>query len=236
VVALTTVFGTGGIAVAGGLPAPLQTVVADVARALPVPFHVPYPKISTEGVSAVVANHPDRGPDDAEVEVGPHEVIDTSVSPVPRPEMPATGSDLGGPHPDPTRDKDDDRARCDLEELVADRDRLDADEVRELRDQIQEVCGFDLVDPPGWAEGFLTDDRDRDDRRDRDDDRRDEERRDGDRGRDETGGRDGDFGSSESEDSGEASGDGSDEQEERHHDEDDGDDRSSDDEWRDRHD
>lgn len=236
VMAFATVFGTGGIAVAGGLPASLQAVVADVARALPVPFHVPYPTIPTESVAGEGSDDAGRGPEDAEVEVAPREVIDTRVAPAPRPETLATGSDVGTTELDPTRDKDGDRARCDLEDLVDDWDRLDADQVRDLRDQIRQACGFDLVDPPGWAQGLLTDDQDRDDdRRKRDDDPWDEERRAGDRDRDETGGRDGDFGSSESEGSGETSESASDEQEERHDDEDD-DDRSSDDEWRDRHD
>ncbi len=228
--AATTVFGSGGIAVAGGLPASLQAVVADVARALPVPFHVPYPKISPQRVTAGVANDAVLGPEDAEFEVVPNQRIDTSVPSPPEADTSANESEVDAIDPDPPRDKDADPGRCGLEELVDGRDQLDADEVRELRDQIREVCGFDLVNPPGWARGLLSDDQDRDDgegRRDDDrggseDDRRDE--------------RDGAFGSSESEDSDEKSDNASDEEEERHDDEDDADDRSSDDEWRDRHD
>lgn len=35
--------GTGGIALAGGLPAPFQEVAADAARVLPFPIEIPYP-------------------------------------------------------------------------------------------------------------------------------------------------------------------------------------------------
>jgi hypothetical protein len=247
--AFTTLFGTGGIAVAGGLPAPLQVVVADVARALPVPFHVPYPHVPTQGLTANVADHADQVPEEVEVETAPEEVINATS---PRPETSADESEVDAIDPDPTRDGDDDRARCDLEHLVEDRDRFDAQEVRERRDQIRQVCSSELVDPPGWAQGSLTAEERDGDRRDRNEDRRDdqdrdgdawgrdedwreEERGEGDRDRDDKGGY-GDFGSSESEDSDEASQNASDEEEERHDDEDDGDDRSSDDEWRDRHD
>lgn len=46
VVAATTLLGTSGVALAGGLPRPVQTLVADAARVLPVPLPIPYPAAS----------------------------------------------------------------------------------------------------------------------------------------------------------------------------------------------
>jgi hypothetical protein len=43
VTAVVTALGTGGVAMAGALPDPVQTAVADVARVLPLPIAVPYP-------------------------------------------------------------------------------------------------------------------------------------------------------------------------------------------------
>jgi hypothetical protein len=105
----------------------------------------------------------------------------------------------------------------------------DAGDMEELRAEIQAACGFDLLDPPGWARddlAYLTgadpteDGRDDDAGRDREDEDRDDDR---DRASDSPGG----------DRSGETDDNESDEQEERHEDDDAGS-RSSDDEWRDR--
>lgn len=62
---LGTVLGTGGVALAGGLPAPIQDVVADVARALPVPIPVPYPEgavgVASDGAEPALAPSPKEG-------------------------------------------------------------------------------------------------------------------------------------------------------------------------------
>lgn len=42
--AMTLVVSTSGVALAGGLPRPVQTMAADAARMLPVPLPIPYPK------------------------------------------------------------------------------------------------------------------------------------------------------------------------------------------------
>jgi hypothetical protein len=57
--------GTGGVALAGGLPAPLQEVAADAARAMPFPIAVPYP-----GSTDPSPPNPEmrRRPEDGEVE------------------------------------------------------------------------------------------------------------------------------------------------------------------------
>lgn len=45
--AFITLIGTGGVAAAGGLPEPIQVVIADSARALPIPVAIPYPSSSS---------------------------------------------------------------------------------------------------------------------------------------------------------------------------------------------
>lgn len=47
ITAMVTLLGTGGVALAGGLPDQFQVVVADTARALPFPLSVPYPTTSS---------------------------------------------------------------------------------------------------------------------------------------------------------------------------------------------
>ena len=55
--AMVTVLGTGGVAMAGALPDPIQTAVADVARVLPLPVSVPYP--DTGLIDPVPVDHPE---------------------------------------------------------------------------------------------------------------------------------------------------------------------------------
>lgn len=57
--AMVTVLGTGGVAMAGGLPDPIQTAVADVARVLPLPIAVPYPHVRLSDPAPV--DHPEVG-------------------------------------------------------------------------------------------------------------------------------------------------------------------------------
>jgi hypothetical protein len=116
---------------------------------------------------------------------------------------------------------------------------LDADDMEELRAEIQAACGFDLLDPPGWARDDLADLTGADPTKDgRDDDAgrdREDEDRDDDRDRDDSRDRDRASDSPGGDRSGETDDNESDEQEERHEDdEDDAESRSSDDEWRDR--
>jgi hypothetical protein len=47
VTAFITLLGTGGVAAAGGLADTIQTVIADTARAFPIPVDVPYPTASS---------------------------------------------------------------------------------------------------------------------------------------------------------------------------------------------
>lgn len=60
--------GTGGVAMAGGLPAPIQEVAADVARAMPLPISIPYPT-RVEVRSPALADA-QRRPLDGEIEQG----------------------------------------------------------------------------------------------------------------------------------------------------------------------
>jgi hypothetical protein len=62
----TVGLGTGGVALAGGLPAPFQELAADAARVMPFPIAVPYPD-STD-VSPPNADTR-RRPEDGEVEI-----------------------------------------------------------------------------------------------------------------------------------------------------------------------
>jgi hypothetical protein len=55
--AMVTVLGTGGVAMAGALPDPIQTAVADVARVLPLPVSVPYPEARL--ADPVPVDHPE---------------------------------------------------------------------------------------------------------------------------------------------------------------------------------
>jgi len=57
--ALVTVLGTGGVALAGGLPDPIQTAVADVARVLPLPLDIPYPHASRLWSAQESVDHPE---------------------------------------------------------------------------------------------------------------------------------------------------------------------------------
>ncbi len=57
--ALVSVLGTGGVALAGGLPDPIQTAVADVARVLPLPIRIPYPKPVEVSSTQRPVDHPE---------------------------------------------------------------------------------------------------------------------------------------------------------------------------------
>jgi hypothetical protein len=237
-VTAATVFGTGGIAVAGGLAAPIQAVVADMARALPLPFDIPYPTVtdlaqepSASRLSQVNSEVAGERSTEASGHLSPAPVPSAPTAPVP--------ADTPGTRGDQRAGEDQERDGCDLGELWDEDEVLDAADMEELRAEIQATCGFDLLDPPGWARDDLAhltgaypteDGRDDDAGRDREDEDRDDDRdrddsRDRDRASDSPGG----------DRSGETDDNESDEQEERHEDdEDDAGSRSSDDEWRDR--
>ena len=238
-VTAATVFGTGGIAVAGGLAAPIQAVVADMARALPVPFDIPYPTVTDlepespgNRLSQVNREVAGEGSTEAIGHSSPAPLPSTPTAPVP--------DDTPGTRGDQTAGEDQERDGCDLGELWDDAEVRDAGDMEQLRAEIQAACGFDLLDPPGWARddlAYLTgadpteDGRDDDAGRDREDEDRDDDRdlddsRDRDRASVAPGG----------DPSGETVDNESNEQEERHEDEDEDDagSRSSNDEWRDR--
>ena len=237
-VTAATVFGTGGIAIAGGLAAPIQAVVADMARALPVPFDIPYPTVTD-----LEQGSPGTRLSQINSEVGGEAFTEAIAHPSPAP-LPSASTapvvdDTSGTRGDPRAGSDPGPDGCDLGDLWDDDVVLGSDELEELRAEIQEACGFDLLDPPRWARDDLVDliggdptrdGRDNDPGRDRDegdwdDDRDRDDSRDRDRASDSPGG----------DRSGETDDNESDEQEERHEDDEEGSEsRSSDDEWRDR--
>jgi hypothetical protein len=73
-----TGFGTGGVAVAGGLPAPFQEAAADVARVLPLPISVPYPRAAE--VSPAATSDVGRRPLDGEPEADIDPVVEIESS------------------------------------------------------------------------------------------------------------------------------------------------------------
>jgi hypothetical protein len=206
--AVATVFGTGGMAAAGGLPAPIQAVVADMARALPVPFDLPYPKAVVGQTAFGDPAEVTRRPEDAEIgldPLAPSEVVvgppDQGAAATP-PDNEGQEDSTGNPevdHPGGDRDEWSDRDRDDR----GSDDRGSDDQARDDR---------------------ARDDRARDDQ-DRDDQGRDDQGRD-DQGRDDQGA---DFGSSDSERSDETRDRTDDEEEERHDRQDESGHRSSDD-------
>lgn len=232
VVVLTTVLCTGGIAVAGGLPAPIQSVMADMARALPIPFSVPYP-VSAGGFAATEPVAVDRRPEDAEIEVDPHEPVETeagvSSAPTVSDDSASRTGSAGGIGLDQSPAREGDGDRCDLRDGWGDRDRLAGEEVEALLAEVRRVCGFGLLSPPRWAYTSSSPDPDqtgnamKDDRGDRGRDRDDTDEQD----------RDFDWASGSSDETNDRT---DDQQEERHDDGDDADNQSSGDEWRDRHD
>jgi hypothetical protein len=140
--AVFALLGTGGIAVAGGLPASMQGLVADVARALPLPFHVPYPPGEPYPAG--------REPEDGEVEL---EGFIPTTTPAPAPEddpaLPFESGPVESRHPDQAGD---DRL-CDLGRSWTGDERLDDEDWRELRDEIEERCGLELIAPPSYTDG-----------------------------------------------------------------------------------
>ncbi len=212
--AFVALFGTGGIAVAGGLPTPVQGMVADVARALPLPFEIPYPDSRYDEGDAAL-----RAPEDGEVEI---EVLEpTAPPPEPVLESSSVVEAQRSPHAEADEQRGDQGDVCDVDDLSNDRGGLDDDERRESMEQLGERCGLDFVAPPNFTDGHRDqrDDRDEDMSRDDRDDERGQESRD--RGFDEDEGR----GSDRSE---ERDGDG---QEGRHHDGDRDDDRGPGGRW-----
>ncbi|MGH8872474.1 MAG: hypothetical protein ACRDWS_10905 [Acidimicrobiia bacterium] len=81
---LGTVLGTGGVALAGGLPAPIQDVVADVARALPVPIPVPYPEgavgVASDGAEPALAPPPEEGEAEGDIDSATAETAEPHTS------------------------------------------------------------------------------------------------------------------------------------------------------------
>lgn len=234
---VTTVVGTGGIAVAGALPGPMQTVVADISRALPVPFHIPYPTVGSAGVTTGEAADR-RGPEDAGALVDEYEPIGVEAdgpesSPGPQSAVPDDSSET---EHDPGQE-DMDRDRCGLRDVENARSELDAQEAETVRDHIRQVCDPDFADPPRFTLGDGAEDADQSSKADRHGNEGDGDRRD--RDRDRSGRHEGDgtdHGSSGSEGSDETEDNWRDEQEDRHEDDEDGHDRSSNGEWRDGHD
>jgi hypothetical protein len=180
--AVVMLLGTGGVTAAGALPAPLQAVVADVARAMPVPIRVPYPTLVTQ--TRVDARSEADLPDPREGEqvVEPYEPITrtTIAGPAEQPIPPGEGDDF-------ERDGEDreerDGDRCDIADRVDGRRHSDDEEVRAL---IREECDVDFVDPPRFDESERDEgsqrDRDRDDEHGADDGDGDDEERDSDSG------------------------------------------------------
>jgi hypothetical protein len=71
----TVGLGTGGVALAGGLPAPFQEVAADAARVMPFPIAVPYPDTTDVGPSnADTRRRPENG--EVEIDLEPIEIGD----------------------------------------------------------------------------------------------------------------------------------------------------------------
>jgi hypothetical protein len=249
-VIVTSVLGSGGVALAGGLPAPIQEAVANMTRALPIPFHLPYPVLSTDDVLPDVPVVVDRVPEDGEVYIGPHRAGDSGSVPTSDDEPVEPAPDPGSGAPMDARfDEEPHGDRCDPGAIWEARDELSIEQREDLWDSIRKRCPQELVDPPRWTRGFRSDDKDRGwdgswaDGRGEDEwgeDRRDShDEPDGEHRDDEYDGDDGDLRSSDSGRSDESDANGDDEQEERHDDDeedDDGDQESSDDEWRDRHD
>ena len=89
--------GTGGVAMAGGLPAPIQDVAADVARAMPLPISIPYP--TPVEVSSPAPADAERRPMDGEIDHGVEQVAETeagtSFSSSPSPSEPLGEPRLG---------------------------------------------------------------------------------------------------------------------------------------------
>ncbi|MGH8914671.1 MAG: hypothetical protein ACRDZM_09175 [Acidimicrobiia bacterium] len=240
-VAVTTVFGTGGIAAAGGLPGPLQTVVADAARSLPVPVRIPYPDVAALDTAAPGSTHADRAPGDGEINVEPIQLGQAETAAEAKAPAPVEQAEMGS-HPDVERDRDhheDHDRSCEPGDLgETGQGQIEGEELVELREEIHHRCDPGFVDPPGFLRGSSDDPR-RGEAEDRERGRDHDDRETGDRHEEEWQGDEGDdadFGSSDGEQADESSDNESDEQEERHDDEDDGQDRSSTDAWPDRHD
>jgi len=171
--------------VAGGLAPPIQSVVADLVRALPVPFEIPYPAsatavASTEPVTAVNSRPVDEGL----IAVATSDEVRTDG----RPDAPAESPDASGegsttPSEQPADDEGGSLDGCDLREVWGEKASLDNDEVESLRADVLQNCGFDILKPPAWARDHWGDDGDRrhDDGRFGDDS--EDEDREGDRGR-----------------------------------------------------
>lgn len=178
---LATLISTSGVAVAGSLPAPVQGMVADVARLLPVPLPIPYPMAPATTVPADPAAPesdsltPTQPADETSVEneAGPTDESSQSSPESSDATTENTGSPLGSD--DRNQSSQDDPDRDDDRDRDWDGDRHE-DEDRDEDD--------DRDRDGGWDDD---DERDRDEDRDRDDDRdrdRDDEERDRDRDED----------------------------------------------------
>ncbi len=212
-VVVFALLGTGGIAVAGGLPASVQGMVADMARALPVPFEIPYPVATVDDPPAR------RAPADGEVEV--EVFVPTTSLPTTDP-APSTVDEVQPPSHSEFDEDSGDRANddCVVSDIPEGPGHLNDDDWRELREHLREECGHDLVAPPGFTDGS---------REDPDGGRDDRSRDDNAEGRGERGDRDSD--DDRDRDSDESDERDGDRQEERHHDGDRDDDRGPGDRW-----
>lgn len=125
--ALAAVVGTTGVAFAGNLPAPIQSVVSDVAEVLPVPVKIPHPAVPPQRVFPT---------DEHPVVV---ETIPDEPQPPPEPE--------GVPHR-----REPSSSQREEESTPALRDRDAVPDCRADTGPSGDGCRFDLVPPPRWSD------------------------------------------------------------------------------------
>ncbi len=140
--AVFALLGTGGMAVAGALPDPVQGFVADMARALPVPIRVPHPdQIAQSPAQERVS------PQDGEVEVADH------VTSHPSPPVTAPAEEPLPIEPEVPDRATEGQGTCDVSDVEAEGGRLDADSWAELAERFERECGLELVAPPRFTDG-----------------------------------------------------------------------------------
>jgi hypothetical protein len=153
VVSLTTVFGTGGIAVAGGFPPPIQEFVADAARALPIPLSIPYPKVTIDQVAFEVKKDVAQPVHSEDIVPGPYVPTPTRAS------VPAgteTGADRTESAPADQGEEVGPEVGCDVRDEVVGDDRAEQ-RAGEAHAEARGGCGLVLTDPPTWPGGKQAD-------------------------------------------------------------------------------
>ncbi|HSJ84902.1 MAG TPA: hypothetical protein VLA91_13925 [Acidimicrobiia bacterium] len=133
-----TGLGTGGVAMAGGLPAPIQEVAADVARAMPLPISIPYPT-PVEVRSPALADA-QRRPMDGEIDHGVEQVAVTEAG-TRSPLSPSPSEPVGEPHLGPSNESYDTNGQ--------DRQRLEPGD----DDVIRQSEGAEIAGREAWGEG-----------------------------------------------------------------------------------